>query len=99
MAEEYDNEMRGVLFRVAEDKRTDRGPIMRGNCQIDGVLYNMSVWGNTSQKGVKYWSIRFQLDEGRDDERKAKKARSRKAKESSQEPLKGEEERDDAIPF
>lgn len=97
MAEEYDNEMRGVLFQVPEDKRSDKGPIMRGSCQIEGVEYRMSVWGNTSKNGRRYWSIKFQVDEGRDEKVQTSKPSSG-AKKSSQAPLKGEED-DNEIPF
>ena len=47
---EYDNELRGVLFRNdRKDKETQ--PDHKGNCQIDGVEYWISAWVNVKPSG------------------------------------------------
>jgi hypothetical protein len=62
MKQEYDNEMRGVLFR--NDKREkDSQPQAKGTCQIDGVEYWVSAWTNTDKNGNKYQSLSFQKKE------------------------------------
>ena len=59
MTEQYDNEMKGVLF-VNKDKKTDSHPGMKGSCQIDGKEYWVSAWSNTAKSGAKYVSMSFQ---------------------------------------
>lgn len=99
MTDEYDNEMRGVMFLIPEDKRADKGPIMRGSAQIEGVQYRLSIWSATSQKGVRYWQIRFQVDDGSYSKKQASDGKSSaSARRESQAPLKGETDGDD-IPF
>ena len=56
---EYDNELTGALF-ANRDRKTDKHPNARGTATIDGVEYWVSAWTNTSQKGEKYQSLKFQ---------------------------------------
>jgi len=43
-----------VLF--ANEKRTkETQPVMRGFLTFNGTEYEVSLWGNTSPKGTKYW--------------------------------------------
>jgi hypothetical protein len=43
-----------VLF--ANEKRTKESqPVMRGFLTFNGTEYEVSLWGNTSPKGTKYW--------------------------------------------
>lgn len=49
----------GALF--ANDKREkDTQPNAKGSAMIDGVEYWVSAWTNTSSKGTKYQSIKFE---------------------------------------
>ena len=55
---EYDNNMRGVLFKNKE-KRSDKDPEYRGRIEVEGVENWLSAWINESQKdGIKYMSLR-----------------------------------------
>jgi hypothetical protein len=104
MTVEYDNELRGVLFRVPENKKTEKGPMYRGECEIQRQKYRISAWIQQSQQGRTYMSLSFTKDEGQH----AKKV----AKKDSQAPLErgasgapkrerepGEDEVDSEIPF
>jgi hypothetical protein len=47
-----------VLF--ANEKRTkETQPVMRGFLTFNGTEYEVSLWGNTSPKGTKYWKGTF----------------------------------------
>ena len=81
---EYDNELRGVLFRN-DRKDKESQPDHKGNCQIDGVEYWISAWVNVKPSdGGKYFRIQFQ----RKDEQPAKEV-----------PAQAENEFDDDLPF
>jgi hypothetical protein len=49
----------GVLFANA-DRTKDTQPNAKGSALIDGVEYWVSAWTNTSSKGVKYQSLKFE---------------------------------------
>lgn len=51
-----DNE--GVLFGQDEVK-SDKHPTHTGTALIEGKEYQISAWLNTSKKGKKYLSLRF----------------------------------------
>jgi len=55
----YDNEMKGVLF-ANEDRKTDKHPNAKGSATINGIDYWVSAWTNTSNKGTKYQSLKFE---------------------------------------
>jgi hypothetical protein len=59
MTKEYDNEMRGVLFKN-KDREKDSQPQAKGSCQIEGVEYWVSAWTNTDRNGNKYQALSFQ---------------------------------------
>ncbi len=61
---DYDNNMRGVLFK--NDKATDENkqPQYRGNCEIDGKEYSISSWIKTAKSGVKFMSLSFEVKDG-----------------------------------
>ena len=67
--QQYDNEMKGVLF-ANKERTKDSQPQAKGSCQIDGVEYFVSAWTNTAKSGQKYQSLSFQ----RKDEVQAKGA-------------------------
>lgn len=57
---QYDNELRGVLFKNAK-RTSDSHPNAKGECQINGVRYWVSAW--TSEKrdsGEKYQRLQFE---------------------------------------
>ena len=51
----YDNEGRISVFENTKPKH-DKSPHLNGNVQINGVIYNVSLWRNTSKSGLKYWA-------------------------------------------
>lgn len=59
MSEEYDNELRGVLFK--NDRKTKANqPDYKGNAQIDDVEYWVSGWTKTPRSGgAKFMSLAF----------------------------------------
>ncbi len=63
MSEEYDNEMRGVLFK--NDRKTKSNqPDYRGTAQLNNVEYWVSGWIKTPRAGgAKFMSIAFQEKE------------------------------------
>jgi uncharacterized protein (DUF736 family) len=58
MTKQYDNELRGVLFKN-DDKETESHPDYKGNATIKGVDYFMDAWINTADSGRKYMSVKF----------------------------------------
>lgn len=50
MPQEYDNEMRGVLFK--NDKQgNDKRPDMTGEVTVHGVTYRVAAWARDSKRG------------------------------------------------
>ncbi len=55
---EYDNELRGALFRNTQKREGKQDADYRGNVTVGGVEYWVSSWINTSKKdGSKYMSL------------------------------------------
>ena len=48
----------GVLFTNAK-KEKETHPDFKGNGNYEGVEFEISAWGKTSEKGTKYLSILF----------------------------------------
>lgn len=61
---DYDNEMSGVLFK--NDKKTsEKHPVYKGQCEIDGQKYYISAWINEKKgSGEKYMKLAFELPQG-----------------------------------
>jgi hypothetical protein len=57
---EYDNELRGVLFKN-ENKRGERDPDYSGSAQVKGQAYFLDAWIKESKKpgGKKFMSLRL----------------------------------------
>lgn len=94
--QQYDNEMRGVLF-ANKERTKDSQPQAKGSCQIDGVEYWVSAWTNEAKSGQRYQSLSFQ----RKDEVHAKGVAQAKAA-MSPSAKRAEEEgtwEEDSIPF
>lgn len=62
MPKEYDNELRGVLFKN-DRKESDNHPDYKGTAQIDGTEYWLSAWIKEGQKG-KFMSLSFKAKDG-----------------------------------
>jgi len=56
MPDEYNNELRGVLF--SQDAETERHPNLTGKVQIKGVEYRLAAWKRTSAGGANYLSLK-----------------------------------------
>jgi hypothetical protein len=62
MTPQYDDELRGVLFREGE-KKSDRAPDYRGSVQVEGKRYRLSGWLRESSKtGKRFLSLRLTLE-------------------------------------
>ncbi len=58
---DYDNNMRGVLFKN-EDKQSDKHADYRGQCEIDGKQCWVDAWIKTPKKGGnKFMSLSFKF--------------------------------------
>ena len=86
MSPEYDNNMKGVLFK--NDKTKDTQPDSTGSIVIDNVEYGISAWDNTSKGGKEYQSIKVTTQE--------EMAEFKKKKED---PISNPEKLDEEIPF
>lgn len=95
MSQEYDNELRGVLFKN-DRKETDNHPDYKGSCEVDGVEYWIAAWIKTGKKG-KFMSLAFTEKE----EAAPAPARSAPARSTRSEPRGrgGFDDMDDDIPF
>ena len=54
----YSKNFRGALFKN-DRKEAETHADYNGSCEIDGVQYWVNSWINTSDKGVKYLSLKF----------------------------------------
>lgn len=88
MSKQYDNNMRGVLFKN-DDKQTDKHPDYTGSCQISGVDFWMSAWLNEAESGRKYMSFQFKKKEVPQGQQTGKGSNDARRK----------QEQDDDIPF
>jgi predicted DNA-binding WGR domain protein len=57
MTQEYDNDLRGVLFKN-DRKESDRHPDYKGSAEVDGVEYWIAAWIKEGKKG-KFMSLSF----------------------------------------
>jgi len=85
---EYDNELRGALFKNKNMREGKKDPEYKGSATIGGVEYWVSSWINTSKAGEKYMSLNF----------KPKEAKPAEAPANVPQPASALEF-DDAIPF
>ena len=61
---EYDNELRGALFKNTQKREGKQDADYRGNVTVGGVEYWVSSWINTSKKdGSKYMSLSLKAKE------------------------------------
>jgi len=57
---DYDNTNSGALFTNNTKEEGDNRPNMTGLVNVEGKDYRISAWSNTSQKGMKYLSLKIQ---------------------------------------
>lgn len=55
---EYDNELRGVLFRNEHKREGKKDADYRGRATVNGTEYWLDAWVNDGKNG-KYMSIKF----------------------------------------
>ena len=58
---EYDNNMRGVLFKN-NDKQNDKSPDYKGQAEVDGQEFWLSAWIKEGKK-CKFMSLSFKPKE------------------------------------
>ena len=59
MAEQYDNELRGIISKN-DRKETETHPDITGQCQIEGVEYWVNGWQKERKDGSgKFYSLSF----------------------------------------
>lgn len=56
---DYDNELRGALFKNDRRREGKDDPQLQGSVQVGGVEYWLSAWKKTSSKGEQYYSLSF----------------------------------------
>lgn len=54
----YDNELRGVLFKV-RDKRHEKAPDYTGTVTVDGKEWSIGGWLRKSAKGTSFLSLKL----------------------------------------
>lgn len=59
-------DLTGVLFANAKREKETQ-PNAKGSAMIDNVEYWVSAWTNTSSKGVKYQSLKFERKDAKFD--------------------------------
>jgi hypothetical protein len=64
---QYDNNMRGVLFRNDKQRDGKNDPDYQGNCEVNHVQYWLSAWIKEGKNG-KFMSIAIRPKEGRADD-------------------------------
>ena len=58
MAQQYDNELSGMLSKNTY-KTEDKHPTLTGVAQIDGVKYKVAAWPKETKDGQKIWSMKY----------------------------------------
>ena len=61
MAKQFDNNLRGVLFKN-DRKESENHPDYKGSCEINGAEFWLSAWIKTGEKG-KFMSLSFSAKE------------------------------------
>lgn len=73
MTKQYDNNLKGVLFKN-DEKEEDTHPDYRGSATIDGVDFFLDAWINTAESGRRYMGLRFKKKEKQSSKPAAKTA-------------------------
>ncbi len=56
-------ELSGALFKNQKREEGSQQPNARGECRIDGVLYEVSAWTRETKNGDKWQSLSFKRKE------------------------------------
>ena len=88
MTKQYDNELKGVLFKNDEKEDGSSAPDYKGNATVKGVDYFMDAWINTADTGRRYMSVKFKA-----------KDKQRGASAPAPAPAQRRQSRDDDPPF
>lgn len=60
--QQYDDELRGALFKNKDKQPGDKRPDYKGFAQVNGVRYEMAAWLRTSQRSnEKFMSFKLEL--------------------------------------
>jgi hypothetical protein len=59
MPGDYDNELRGALFKNDRKREGREDADYTGSCEIGGVGYWMNGWLKVAKSGAKYLSLTF----------------------------------------
>ncbi len=54
-------EKEGVVFPTKE-KKTENSPDFSGNLKVEGVVYSVACWQNTSKAGKPYITMRMRVE-------------------------------------
>lgn len=63
---DYDNNMRGVLFKNDDKREGKQDPDYRGNAEVNREHFWVSAWIKSSKDGRKYMSLSFQPKQAKD---------------------------------
>ena len=80
-------ENQGILFK--NDRKTDKHPAYKGTINVEGKIFAIALWNQTSSKGTTYLSIKVETP--RDVKREPEKAQ--------EEERQAYDNLDDEIPF
>jgi uncharacterized protein (DUF736 family) len=61
MSQQYDNELRGVLFENDKGDNPNR-PDFTGEATVNGQKYRMASWRKTSKNGKNFLSISLEAE-------------------------------------
>jgi len=85
MSEQFENNLRGVLFN--NDKRkSDASPDMTGHLEIEGTEYWVSAWWQEAKTGVEYLSFRINPKEDEEPAPASKRSASQPARAPARSP-------------
>lgn len=68
-------ENQGILFK--NDRKTDKHPAYKGSINVEGKIFSIALWNQTSSKGTTYLSVKVETprdvkrDEAQEEEKQA----------------------------
>ena len=57
-----EKDMKGLVF-LNKNATTERHPKWKGNAQVNGVQYHLSIWEGVTENGNKKMNITFQTED------------------------------------
>ena len=60
MADQYDNNNSGALFKNGDKQEGDNRPDYKGPCEVNGVPMRVAAWVKSSKAGDRYMSLSFE---------------------------------------